>query len=80
MFRLLAAAMTFTLGVGSAYASDGHRQSVPALFASTELQQNHASDDARQTHPLFTIGRMEVRVWAPVAPPYTTETFGDPRP
>jgi hypothetical protein len=29
--------------------------------------------DVQQTPPLFTIGKMPVRVWAPVPPPYSAD-------
>jgi hypothetical protein len=79
MITLLAAASMLSIGIGSAYAGDGDRQSA----LTTLLAQQNADSvvGARERgRPLFTIGGMEVRVWAPVAPPYNDGTYGDVRP
>jgi hypothetical protein len=79
VLMLRAATMVLTLGIGSAYAGDGDGQSAPPLAASMQAQhqQHSASDAALQTRPLFTIGGVQVRVWAPVAPSYNAGTNGD---
>jgi hypothetical protein len=77
MLTLLAAASMFSLSIGSAYAGDGDR---PSALTSLLAQQNADSVGARQRgRPLFTVGGMEVRVWAPVAPPYNDGAYGDMR-
>ena len=70
-----AVAMAFSLGVGSAYASDG--QSARPPFALDQDQPRSASARAPQMRPLFTIGRVGIHVWAPVPPPYNAEANGD---
>ena len=75
-----AAASMFSLGT-SAFASSRRRRPSPsASITSLVQQQNADSVGARQRgRPLFTVGGMEVRVWAPVAPPYNDGTYGDMR-
>ena len=74
---LRALAVAFSIGVGSAYA--GGNDGLSALPPSTSAQdQPHSvSGGALEMPPLFTIGRVEVRVWAPVPPPYNVEANGD---
>jgi hypothetical protein len=62
-----AASMVLGICIGSAYAA------TPDSGAVTRTD----SVGAPQTRPLFTIGRVEVRVWAPVAPSYNAEANGD---
>jgi hypothetical protein len=75
MLMLGAAAMLIGVGVGSAYANDG--QSAPPPFGSIQIQPQSTSVEAPRTFPLFTIGGVEVRVWAPVAPPYNSKADRD---
>jgi hypothetical protein len=72
MIALRAASMVFTLGIGSAYAAEGDGQ----LFTSVQAQHS-VSVGSQQKAPLFTLGGAEVRVWAPVAPPYNAEANGN---
>jgi hypothetical protein len=78
MLMLRAAAMVFSLGIGSADAVGDNGQSAPTPFTSIQAQQHSASAATVQTPPLFTIGGVEVRVRAPVAPSYSAEANGDP--
>ena len=75
LLLLRAVVMAFSLGVGSAYASDS--QSARPPFTSDQDQPQSASAGAPQTRPLFAIGRVGVHVWAPVPPPYNAEANGD---
>jgi hypothetical protein len=79
MLILRVATMVFTLGIGSAYAGDGDGQSAPppATSMQAQHQQHSVSVGAPQTPPLFTIGGVHVRLWAPVAPSYNAQTDGD---
>jgi hypothetical protein len=78
MLMLPAVAVGLSLGIGLAYAGDGDGQSVRPPFTSAQDQSHSVSDGAPPTRPLFTIGRVEVRAWAPVAPPHNTEANEDP--
>jgi hypothetical protein len=78
MLMLRAVVMVFSLGIGSAYAGDGDGQSTRPPFTSAHDQPHSVSVGGLPTPPLFTIGRIEVRVWAPVAPPHNTEANEDP--
>ena len=75
MITLRAASMVFALGIGSACAADGDGQ----LFTSVQAQhqQHSVSVGSQQNAPLFTLGHAEVRVWAPMAPPYNGGADGD---
>ncbi len=77
MFMLHAVAMMFSLGVNSAYAGDGDGQAPRPPFTSIEAQSCSVSLAGPQTPKLFTIGRVGVRVWAPVPPAYSAEANGD---
>jgi hypothetical protein len=77
MLVLRAAAMLFSVGIGSAYAGNGGDQSALSPFASIQTQQHSILVGAPRTSPLFTIGGVEVRVWAPVEPPYNAEANGN---
>jgi hypothetical protein len=79
MIMVCAAAMLLTLGIGSSYAGDGDGESATTLFTSiqAQYQQHSVSVGAMQKAPLFTIGGVEVRVLAPVAPPYNARINGD---
>jgi hypothetical protein len=79
MFMLRAVAMMFSLGVNSAYAGDGggDGQGYRPPFTSVEAQSRSVSPGGPQTPKLFTIGRVGVRVWAPVPPPYSAEANED---
>jgi hypothetical protein len=77
MLMLRAVGMVFSLDVNSAYASDGDGQAPRPPFTSIEAQSRSVSLACPQTPKLFTIGRVGVRVWAPVPPPYSAEANGD---
>jgi hypothetical protein len=77
MLMLRAATALFSVGIGSACAGAVNDQAAPTPFAAMQSQLNTVSVGAPRTSPLFTIGRVEVRVWAPVAPPYNAEANGD---
>ena len=77
MLVLGAATALFSVDIGSACASNVYGQAVPTPFTAMQSQLNSVSIGAPRTSPLFTIGRVEVRVWAPVAPPYNAEADGD---
>jgi hypothetical protein len=73
---LCAAVLMLTNGIGSAYAAEGDGQSTP--FTSVEAQQQqHSLAEGAPSPPLFTSGGLRVRVWTPVAPPYSAEANGD---
>ena len=74
---LRAATALFSVGIGSACAGDVYGQAAPTPFTAMQSQVNSVSVDAPRRSPLFTIGRVEVRVWAPVAPPYNAEANGN---
>jgi hypothetical protein len=77
MLVLRAATMLLGAGIGSAYAGNlnGQTMSSPATAFQTQLPS--VSIGAPSTPPLFSIGGIDVRVWAPVAPPYNAEANGD---
>ena len=77
MLMLRAAAMMFSLGISSTYAGDDTSQSARPPFTPIQDQPHSVSVGASQAPPLFTIGRIEVHVWAPVAPPYNAEANED---
>jgi hypothetical protein len=77
MLTLRAAAMLIGVGVGSAHAGNNDGQSAPPPFTSIQTQPQSTSVKAPRTFPLFTFGGVEVRVWAPVAPPYNSKADGD---
>jgi hypothetical protein len=74
---LHAMAMLFSVSIGSAYAGDGDGQSIPPPLTSTQSQLSSIPVGDSLTSPLFTIAGIEVRMWAPVAPPYNSEANGD---
>jgi hypothetical protein len=74
---LRAAAMLPGAGVGSAYAGNGNGQSVSSPSTAIQAQLPSVSIGAPRTPPLFSIGGIQVRVWAPVAPPYNAEADGE---
>jgi hypothetical protein len=78
MLMLPAVAMGLSLGIGSAYAGDGDGHAARLPFTSAQDQSHSVAAGALPTPPLFTIGRVETRVWAPVAPPHNTEANEDP--
>ena len=77
MLMLRAGAMLIGVGVGSAHAGNDDGQSGPPPFTAIQTQPQSISVGAPRTFPLFTIGGVEVRVWAPVAPPYNCKANGD---
>jgi hypothetical protein len=74
---LRAVAMVFSIGIGSAYAGGNDGPSALPPSTSAQDQPHSVSSGARERPPLFTIGRVEVRVCAPVPPPYNAEANGD---
>jgi len=78
MLMLRAVVMVFSLGIGSAYAGDGDGQITRPPFTPAQDQPYSVSVGGRPTPPLFTVGRVEVHVWAPVAQPHNTEANEDP--
>jgi hypothetical protein len=74
-----AAAMVLTFGIGAAHAADGDDQPAPTPFTSVgaQQQQEPIAAGALQTPPLFTLGRVGIQVWAPMAPPYNAGANGD---
>jgi hypothetical protein len=79
MLMACAAAMVLTFGIGSAHAADGDDQPAPTPFTSVgaQQQQEPIAAGALQTPPLFTLGRVGIQVWAPMAPPYNAGANGD---
>jgi hypothetical protein len=74
---LRAAAMLLGAGIGSVFAGNGNGQSMSSPATAIQAQLPSVSIGAPRTPPLFSIGGIEVRVWAPVAPPYNAEANGD---
>jgi hypothetical protein len=62
MLMLRAAVTVFSLGISSTYAGDDTSQSTRLPFTAIQDQLHSVSVGAPQTPPLFTIGRIEVRV------------------
>jgi hypothetical protein len=76
MLTLLAVVMLPGVGIGSAHAAGGESRSAPPSI-SIQAEPNSIFGGSPRTSPLFTIGGFEVRVWAPVASPYTAKANGD---
>jgi hypothetical protein len=74
---LRAAAVLLSAGIGSAYAGNVNGQVLSSPAAPIQPQLPSMSIGVPQTHPLFSIGGIQFRVWAPVAPPYNAEAGGD---
>jgi hypothetical protein len=74
---LRAVAMLLGAGVWPAYAGNGNDRSMPSPATAIQAQLPSVSIDAQRVPPLFSIGGIEVRVWAPVASPYKAEASGD---
>jgi hypothetical protein len=74
---LRAVAMVFSICIGSAYAGGNDGPSALSSSTSAQDQPHSVSGGALEVPRLFTIGRVEVRVWAPVPPPYNAEANGD---
>ena len=55
---------------------DARRQSVSHLNGTEHVGAGSMQDD-QQSHPLFTFGGLDVRVWTPVDPPYNALANGD---
>jgi hypothetical protein len=77
MLMLRAVALVFSLGIGTAYASDRDGQSAPPPFSSSQFKAHSVFDGAPRSRPLFNIGGFEVHVRAPETPPYNAEASGD---
>ena len=77
MHMFCAVAILIVVGVGAARASEDDGQSAPQSVATTRAPRLSISDTAARTFLLFTIGGVEVRVWAPVALPYNAEANGN---
>jgi hypothetical protein len=77
MLILRAAVVLLSVGVGSAYAGDDDGQVASPPSASKLAEFHPVLAGAPRSSPLFTIGGIEVHVWAPVAPPYNAEANGD---
>jgi hypothetical protein len=77
MLMLRAATALFSVGIGSACAGDVYGEAAPTPFTAMQSQVNSVSVDIPRRSPLFIIGRVEVRVWAPVAPSYNAEANRD---
>jgi hypothetical protein len=72
-----AAAMLLSAGVGSAYAGNSNGQSLSSPATAIQAQLPSVSTGPPRTPPLFGIGGIQFRVWAPVAPPYTARANGN---
>jgi hypothetical protein len=46
-------------------------------FSGTEPAGAGSMQDDQQSHPLFTFGGLDIRVWAPVEPPYNARANGN---
>ena len=78
MIMLRAATMVLTLGIGSAYATDGDDQSATTLFTSVDAQQQQQSIAAGALQTPAVHPRQGRRsVWAPMAPSYNAGANGD---
>jgi hypothetical protein len=77
MLILRAAAVLLSVGVGSAYAGDADGQSASPLSDPKPGEFHSVLAGAPQSSPLFTIGGVEIHMWAPVAAPYNAESNGD---
>jgi hypothetical protein len=78
MLVFLAGVMAISLGVGSAYADTGDHAPPAPLFTAAQDSSQGVPVGAAPSHKLFSIGRLEVRVWAPVPLPHDTDTSLDP--
>jgi hypothetical protein len=72
-----AAAMLLSAGVGSAYAGNSNGQSLPSPATAIQAQLPSVSAGLPRTPPLFSIGGIRFRAWAPVSPPYKAEAEGN---
>lgn len=77
MLMLRAAATLLSVGAGSAHAGDDNGRSAPPMFTSIQARPNPIAAGVPRTSPLFTIGGVAVRVWAPVASPYNPGSAGN---
>jgi hypothetical protein len=81
MNRVCAVAFSVFVLVGatSAYAEqqDPEMPGVSHLNGTEHVGVGSMQDD-QQSHPLFTFGGLDVRVWTPVDPPYSALANGDP--
>jgi hypothetical protein len=77
MLILRAAAVLLSVGVGSAYAGDADGQSASPTLAPKPGEFQSVLAGAPRSFPLFTIGGVEIHMWAPVAPPYNAESNED---
>jgi hypothetical protein len=74
---LRTAAILVSLGTGSAYADNADVQFLPPPFTSIQTGPPSVSIGPPEAYPLFTIGGVEVRVWAPGELPYNSKINED---